>query len=104
MTARAGQAGEASQDRKRRKADRTSVQVVGWAACLVLSGSLIYTFVTALVKGPEEADPWFMGAQTLASVLFLLYSVRLRNWVFVTANTVAIASALGTLILKALKS
>lgn len=103
MTARAEQAGGAAAERKRRKSDRTSVQLVGWAACLVLSGSLIYTFVTALVKGPEEADPWFMGAQMLASALFLAYSVRLRNWVFVTANTVAIASALGTLVLKLLK-
>ena len=101
MTARADQAGGA--ERKRRKADRRSVAAIGWAACVVLSGSLIYTFVKALVHGPEKADPWFMAAQTLASALFLVYSLRLKNVVFVTANAVAIASALGTLLLKVLK-
>lgn len=100
MTARAEQVGGAGQ--KRRKADRTSVAVVGWAACLVLSGSLIYTFIKALVHGPEKADPWFMAAQTLASLLFLVYSLRLKNVVFVTANAVAILAAVATLVLKLL--
>lgn len=82
---------------KRRASDRRSVQVLGWIACLALAGSLTYTFVRALVDGPGQVDPFFFAMQTLASLLFLVYSVRLRNRVFVAANTVALLNAVGTL-------
>jgi lipid-A-disaccharide synthase-like uncharacterized protein len=84
----------------RRSSDRKSVQMLGWAACLLLSGSLIYTFIRSAKDGGEKTDPWFFAAQTLASILFLLYSLKLKNRVFVTANAIAIASAAGTLLLK----
>lgn len=84
----------------RRVSDRKAVQLIGWMACIVLSGSLIYTFVKSMKEGTQAVDPWFFAAQTLASLLFLLYSLRLKNMVFVTANAVAIASAAGTLLLK----
>ena len=74
--------------------------MLGWAACLLLSGSLIYTFIRSAKDGGEKTDTWFFAAQTLASILFLLYSLKLKNRVFVTANAVAIASAAGTLLLK----
>jgi hypothetical protein len=35
---------------KRRESDKKWIQVVGWAACLLLAGSLTYTFVQALVN------------------------------------------------------
>lgn len=85
----------------RRASDRRSVQVVGWIACLALAGSLTYTFVRALVDGPDQVDPLFFGMQTLASLLFLVYSVRLRNRIFVAANTVALVNAVGTLVVAA---
>jgi lipid-A-disaccharide synthase-like uncharacterized protein len=72
--------------------------MVGWAACVVLAGSLTYTFVRALTQGPEGIDPLFFGLQTLASTLFLVYSLRLKNRIFVVANAVAVANAVGTLI------
>ena len=84
---------------KRRTADRKSVKILGWVACLVLSGSLIYVFVRSLIDGPADVDPVFLALQTLASALFLAYSLRLKNRVFVTANGVAILSAVGTLVL-----
>ena len=37
--------------------------------------------------------------QTLASLLFLVYSLRLKNRIFVAANSVALANAIGTLVL-----
>ena len=83
-------------------AEKGSTKALGWMACLLLSGSLIYTFLRSAKDGAQEVDPWFFGAQTLASTLFLFYSLRLRNRVFVTANAVAIASAAGTLLLKLL--
>jgi uncharacterized protein with PQ loop repeat len=85
----------------RRASDRTGVKVIGWVACLALAASLTYTFVKALTKGPDEVDPLFFAMQTLASLLFLLYSVRLRNMVFIAANCVALANAAGTLVVAA---
>ncbi len=82
---------------QRRASDKQWVKMVGWAACLLLAGSLTYTFVRALIDGPGEVDPLFFGLQSLASALFLVYSVRLRNRIFIAANTVAVANALGTL-------
>ena len=83
---------------KRRASDKKWVQIVGWVACFALAGSLTYTFVRALSEGPEDIDPLFFGLQTLASLLFLVYSLRLRNRIFVAANTVALVNAIGTLV------
>ena len=83
----------------RRASDQRWVRRVGWAACLALAGSLTYTFVRALVEGPGDVDPLFFALQSVASALFLVYSVRLRNRIFIAANTVAVANALGTLVL-----
>ena len=83
---------------KRRASDRRSVQVLGWVACLVLAGSLTYTFVRALAEGPEGVDPLFFALQSVASLLFLAYSLKLKNRVFVAANSVAVLNAAGTLL------
>jgi len=84
---------------KRRASDRGWVKIVGWAACLALSGSLTYTFVRALTEGTDDIDPLFFGLQTTASLLFLIYSLRLRNGIFIAANVVALVNAVGTLVL-----
>ncbi|HEX7242561.1 MAG TPA: hypothetical protein VF263_19890 [Longimicrobiaceae bacterium] len=81
----------------RRSSDRKSVQVIGWIACTALAGSLTYTFVRALLEGPSEVDPLFFAMQTLASLLFLVYSLKLKNRIFVAANVVALVNAVGTL-------
>jgi len=86
---------------QRRRSDRKGVKVVGWVACVALAASLTYTFVQALVKGPQQVDPLFFALQTLASLLFLVYSLRLRNVVFVAANCVALVNAVGTLLVAA---
>ncbi|HET7230477.1 MAG TPA: hypothetical protein VFJ16_10780 [Longimicrobium sp.] len=86
---------------QRRESDKKWIQIVGWAACLLLAGSLTYTFVQALVKGPGQVDPLFFALQTGASLLFLIYSLRLKNRVFVAANCVALVNAVGTLVVAA---
>lgn len=86
---------------KRRAGDRGWIKIVGWLACTALAVSLTYTFIKALTEGPQEVDPLFFGMQTLASSLFLVYSLKLRNTVFVAANTVAVLNAVGTLIVAA---
>lgn len=83
---------------QRRASDKRWVKVVGWMACMALAGSLTYTFVRALTEGPQDVDPLFFGMQSVASTLFLVYSVRLRNGIFIAANTVAVLNALGTLV------
>ena len=85
----------------RRASDKGWVKGVGWAACLALAGSLTYTFVRALTEGPGDSDPLFFAMQTLASLLFLVYSLRLRNRIFVAANSVALINAIGTLVVAA---
>lgn len=85
---------------RRRASDRTWVRAIGWAACLTLAGSLTYTFVRTLVEGPGGLDPLFFGLQALASALFLVYSIRMRNGVFIAANTVAVLNAAGTLLVR----
>lgn len=87
---------------RRRVGDRGWVKGVGWAACLSLAASLTYTFATALSGGGERIDPVFFGMQTLASLLFLLYSLKLRNRIFVAANMAAVLNAVGTLVAAAL--
>lgn len=82
---------------QRRASDERWVKMVGWAACLMLAGSLTYTFVRALIDGPGDVDPLFFGLQAVASTLFLVYSLRLRNRIFIAANAVAVANAVGTL-------
>lgn len=82
---------------QRRASDKRWVRAVGWLACVALAGSLTYTFVRALTEGPRGIDPVFFGMQSVASALFLVYSIRLRNGIFIAANTVAVLNALGTL-------
>ena len=60
---------------QRRASDRKSVQVIGWIACLALAGSLTYTFVRALVVGPEQVGPLFFSMQTLGSLLLSRISI-----------------------------
>jgi lipid-A-disaccharide synthase-like uncharacterized protein len=83
---------------QRRASDKRWVKTVGWVACMALAGSLTYTFIRALTEGPQGVDPLFFGMQTIASTLFLVYSVRLRNGIFIAANTVAVLNAVGTLV------
>ena len=84
---------------QRRASDKRWVKIVGWIACIALASSLTYTFVSALVEGTRDIDPLFFTLQTVASLLFLIYSLRLGNRIFVAANSVALVNAVGTLIL-----
>ena len=83
---------------QRRASDKRWVKMVGWVACIALAGSLTYTFVRALTEGPQGVDPLFFAMQSIASTLFLVYSVRLRNGIFIAANAVAVLNAVGTLV------
>lgn len=83
----------------RRKADRPAIRGLGWVACLVLAGSLIYVFVRTLLSDERQVDPLFLSLQSVASALFLAYSIRIGNKIFIAANAVALASAVGSVLL-----
>lgn len=51
----------------------------------------------ALIDAPGDVDPLFLALQSVASTLFLIYSLRPRNRIFIAANRVAVANASGTL-------
>ena len=84
--------------KNRRASDRKWVKLVGWAACLALAGSLTYTFISSLSSESTPIDPVFFGMQVAASLLFLVYSIRLRSRIFVVANSVAVLNGIGTLV------
>jgi lipid-A-disaccharide synthase-like uncharacterized protein len=84
---------------KRRASDKPAVRAIGIIACVVLAASLTYTFVRSLIVGAEGVDPLFFGLQVAASFLFLLYSIWLKNRIFIVANAVALFNAMGTLLL-----
>lgn len=86
---------------RRRASDQRWVEIVGWIACLTLAGSLTYTFVRSLINGPQGIDPLFFGLQSVASLLFLVYSLKMGSRIFVAANAVAMLNALGTLVVVA---
>jgi hypothetical protein len=88
---------------QRRDADQPPMQILGWIACLALAASLTYMFVRTLASPRESVDPLFFGLQSTASLFFLIYSIRLRNRVFITANAIALANALGTLAVQMLR-
>lgn len=83
---------------KRRAGDTGWVKAIGWVACLTLAGSLTYTFISVLSGKDEGIDAFFFALQATASLLFLIYSVKIRSPVFVAANGVAVLNAVGTLL------
>lgn len=84
--------------KNRRASDVQWVKLVGWAACLALAGSLTYTFISSLSSESTPIDPVFFGMQVTASLLFLIYSIRMRSRIFVVANSVAVLNGIGTLV------
>lgn len=88
---------------KRRASDRGWVRIVGWVACTTLAVSLTWTFIRALFFDASGIDPLFFFMQTVASSLFLVYSIRLKNRIFIAANGVAVFNAVGTLLVALLR-
>ncbi len=88
---------------QRRESDRLPTQAIGWIACLALAASLTYMFVRTLASPRDEVDALFFSLQVMASFFFLIYSVRLGNRVFITANVIALLNAAGTLAVQLLR-
>ena len=68
---------------------------VGWAASLILlltMGRQVYSQWKA--PSVEGVSAWLFIGQCAASVGFVVYSVMLRNWVFVFTNAFMLATAI----------
>jgi len=74
-----------------------AVEIVGWAAALVLFVTIAYQVYVQWRSGAVAGiSPWLFTGQLVASAGFLLYSLLLQSWVFVVTNSmVAIAALIG---------
>ncbi len=70
-------------------------EVLGWLSSLVLVLTLAKQNWKQWSSGSVEGvSKWLWIGQTTASVGFTLYSVLVRNWVFVTTNALLLVNGL----------
>jgi uncharacterized protein with PQ loop repeat len=70
-------------------------QIVGWASSIIL----LLTIVKQIHKQWSEGDSkgvskWLFIGQFAASAGFVIYSVMVRNWVFIATNALMALSAI----------
>jgi MtN3 and saliva related transmembrane protein len=69
--------------------------LIGWLASAVLFATLFRQVWTQIrTRTAAGVSRWLFIGQMTASVLFLVYSVLLRNWVFSISNAVLLATAI----------
>ena len=68
---------------------------IGWAASAILLATLVRQIVVQWrERSIEGVSSWLFAGQVAASVGFVLYSIAVRNWVFVATNAAILATAL----------
>lgn len=72
-----------------------AVDLIGWAATLVLVATL-WRQIWKQWRSPdsEGVSTWLFLGQMTASILFILYSILLETWVFVVTNSLVLATAI----------
>ncbi|WP_369936276.1 hypothetical protein [Xanthomonas tesorieronis] len=80
------------------------MDLIGWAATLLLVATLLRQIHTQW-RAPDlqAVSAWLFAGQIGASVLFVVYSLALRNYVFVTTNTLVLLTAVAGQLLQTLK-
>jgi MtN3 and saliva related transmembrane protein len=69
--------------------------LIGWAASLVLIATLVrQTIAQWRADEPQGVSGWLFAGQIAASVLFIVYSVLLKNMVFIVTNSLILLTAL----------
>ena len=72
-----------------------SVDLLGWAATLVLIATLWrQIWKQWRAEHAEGVSGWLFIGQMTASILFILYSVLLQSWVFVVTNSLILITAI----------
>ena len=71
-----------------------NLEWVGWAASALLIATLVQQIITQWrAKETQGVSVWLFLGQIGASVGFVIYSVSVRNWVFVITNSLILLTA-----------
>ena len=70
-------------------------EVVGWVSSLILLSTLAQQIWTQWhERSTKGVSKWLFVGQTAASIGFTIYSVLVKNWVFVVTNALILVSAI----------
>lgn len=70
-------------------------EVIGWASSLILIATIGKQVYKQWQDGSSEGvSKWLFIGQMAASIGFTVYSVMVRNWVFVVTNAVMILNGI----------
>jgi lipid-A-disaccharide synthase-like uncharacterized protein len=69
--------------------------LVGWLASAILIATLArQVWTQSQSKSDVGVSAWLFAGQITASVLFFVYSLMLKNWVFVVSNAMILITAI----------
>lgn len=69
-------------------------EVIGWSSSVILLLTLFHQVRKQWREGSSEGvSIWLFAGQIAASIGFTIYSVMVRNWVFVVTNALLIVNA-----------
>lgn len=69
--------------------------IVGWVASALLLATLIrQVWTQARDKEAKGVSKWLFVGQIAASILFVIYSLLVGNWVFVVSNICILITAI----------
>ena len=72
-----------------------SIEMIGWASSAILLATLMRQVYTQWkTQATEGVSKWLFIGQLAASTGYLIYSVLLHNWVFLTSNIAILCTAL----------
>ena len=75
-------------------------ELLGWASSAVLLATLARQVRKQWREGTSEGvSRWLFVGQTTASIGFTVYSLLLRNWVFVVTNALILLNAIAGLLI-----
>jgi len=70
-------------------------EVIGWASSLILIATIGKQVYKQWQDGSSEGvSKWLFIGQMAASIGFTVYSVMVRNWVFVVTNAVMVLNGI----------
>jgi MtN3 and saliva related transmembrane protein len=71
------------------------IEAIGWASSVILIVTIAKQVFKQWKAGTSEGvSKWLFVGQLAASAGFTIYSVLVRNWVFVVTNALMVANAL----------
>ncbi len=69
--------------------------LIGWTASAILLATLVRQIVKQVRGGNKEGvSTWLFIGQATASLLFVVYSVMVQNWVFIVTNSCLLVTAI----------